>query len=122
MATIQLSGGKVALVDEADFEKLNKHRWYATNNSRNGRPKWYAARKVFVNGRRVTVYMHREVAKTPPGLVADHLQGLCDLGHDHTGDGLDNRGCGLKNITQHQNTSHCRFDSARGYAARAGAL
>ena len=58
MKQIQLTQGKVAIVDDADYERLNKHKWYA----KKGRCIWYAMRNgPRVNGKRQTIWMHREI-------------------------------------------------------------
>ncbi len=101
---IQLSKGMVALVSAEDFEHLSQFKWYASNESRG--TKWYAIRRVTVDGKRTKVRMHREVLGLPrvyDGRVGDHLRGFCSHGHEHTGCGLDNRRCGLEAITQDEN-------------------
>ena len=52
----------------------------------------YAVRQATVGGRR-TIYMHRQVNATPPGLVTDHLNG----------DTLDNRRENLEAVTHRVN-------------------
>lgn len=79
MKRITLTKGKAAIVDDADFAALSKHRWYAHKGHRT----WYAARKgkTDADGKRPFILMHRVVAKTPPHLETDH----------RNGNGLDNR-------------------------------
>jgi hypothetical protein len=75
---IPLTQGKVAVVDEEDFDRLNKHKWYACKNGNT----FYALRKSNVNGKRLTILMHREILGLKPG----------DPGVDHRdGNGLNNR-------------------------------
>ncbi|MBN2129129.1 MAG: HNH endonuclease [Sedimentisphaerales bacterium] len=81
---IPLTRGKFALVTAADYEWLSKHRWSCRGG---GNP--YAAR--FENGR--IVWMHREIMKTPPGMVCDHIDG----------NGLNNLPCNLRNCTRADN-------------------
>ena len=84
MKKIQLGGRKgskitgYALVDDEDFEKLNKHKWYATK----GTNTLYARRAVptTTSGQR-TVSMHRVIMQTPKGMDTDHIDG----------DGLNNQ-------------------------------
>ena len=57
MKEITLTRGYVALVDDEDYEELNKFKWYA-----NG--KMYAERhRKNENGRDIIVSMHREILK-----------------------------------------------------------
>jgi len=65
---IALTHNLFAAVDARDYERLNKYRWYA---SFSGRGKVYARR----NTKHGTVFMHREIMKTPPGMVVDHKDG-----------------------------------------------
>ncbi len=83
---IPLTRGLWAVVDVADFERLNKHRWYA---SPSGGGKMYARR----NTKTGTILMHREIMKPPKGKHVDHK--------DHNG--LNNRPDNLRNCTPAQN-------------------
>lgn len=85
---IPLTKGKTALVDDEDYEKLSKVRWFAFVRSGTS----YAARH---NGRPV-VYMHREIVGAEPGTEVDHING----------DGLDNRRANLRRCTHSQQQMH----------------
>ncbi len=96
MKEIRLTQGKVALVDDEDFERVNALKWYASHESRG--TKWYAIRRETIDGKRTKVRMHRFVLGLPlgyldPERVVDHLN------HDS----LDNRKCNLEVITQEEN-------------------
>ena len=65
MKEIRLARGKTALVDNADFDRLNAHKWHF-----NGK---YACRNVKVKGTIVT--MHREILDAPQGMEVRHLNG-----------------------------------------------
>jgi hypothetical protein len=78
------------LLDEADFVKLARHRWFAL--VRNGTP--YAARTL--NGK--TVAMHRILMGDPAGLQVDHVN------HDT----LDNRRSNLRVCSQAENLRNRR--------------
>jgi len=83
---ISLTRGLWATVDAADFERLNKHHWYASPSASG---KMYARR----NTKTGTILMHREVMHAPEGMVVDHKD-------RHT---LDNRPCNLRVCTPAQN-------------------
>lgn len=63
------------MVDDADFDWLNQWKWCLHN------PGGYAVRYRTVDGKRCSIYMHRELLKPPSGMVCDH----------RSGDRLDNR-------------------------------
>lgn len=96
MKEIKLTQGKVALVDDEDFEYLNQWKWCAVKN----RYTFYAVRSVYFPKQKrhkytpkKTVWMHREILKTPPDLQVDHK--------DH--DGLNNQRYNIWSCTQSQN-------------------
>jgi len=66
MAVIALSRGKVAIVDDIDYDWLMAGpKW--TCDSKN-----YAVRHVYENGRRVMEKMHRVILRAPPEQDVDH--------------------------------------------------
>ncbi|MGE5296604.1 MAG: HNH endonuclease [Solirubrobacterales bacterium] len=83
---IPLSRKMWAIVDVRDFERLSRHRWYA---SPSGGGKMYARR----NTKTGTILMHREILKTPKGMHVDHKDG----------NGLNNRPDNIRNCTPAQN-------------------
>lgn len=83
---IPLTQGKVAIVDDEDFERLSRYKWFYHDQG-------YAARSAWVNGKRRTIYMHREIMQPPKGAQIDHVNG----------DRLDNRRCNLRLVSQQQN-------------------
>jgi len=87
MKTIPLTKGKVALVDDYDFEWLNKYKW-CVHGGRNG--KFYATRKE--NGQ-CFVEMHRMIMQATPEVEIDHING----------NSLDNQRHNLRACTHAEN-------------------
>jgi hypothetical protein len=58
----------VAIVDDADFEKLASHSWSLHITG-------YAYRSETTGGRQRMVLMHREIVTAPAGFVVDHIDG-----------------------------------------------
>lgn len=91
MKKIELSQGKFVIVDDDDFEKLSKYKWYYALG--------YARRNIKLpNGKRKVIFMHRVIANTPDDMVCDHINGNT----------LDNRKCNLRNIPKDKNTWNAR--------------
>jgi len=72
MKEIPLSQGRVALVDDEDYEELIKYNWHAYRH----RNTYYAIRNVeLYPGARTTVKMHRQIMRALPGEIIDHKNG-----------------------------------------------
>jgi HNH endonuclease len=98
---IKLTQGKVALVDDADFEWLNQWKWYVHGF-------WYAARMEARKGKRMVVLMHRKITNAPFGMDVDHING----------NGLDNRRENLRVCTHaenQRNTTRKRTTNKSGF-------
>jgi hypothetical protein len=88
---IPLTRGKVAIVDDTDYEWLSQWKWSCHIN-RSGN--CYAVRTAW-NPRRY-IRMHRLITDAPRHLEVDHING----------DGLDNRRSNLRLVTRSQNTQN----------------
>jgi len=92
MKRIKLTQGKFSIVDEEDFEELNKIKWHACYDR--GTKSYYV--KSLINNK--IIHMPRKIMKTNQGLVVDHIN------HDT----LDNRKSNLRNCTRSQNSMNQR--------------
>lgn len=93
MKIIQLTQGKVAIVDDEDFNAVSCLKWTFKRN-KGYHEKGYAA--CFHNtpgGKTVCILMHRFILNPPKKLMIDHING----------DGLDNRRANLRVCTQQEN-------------------
>ena len=87
MREIALSRGKVAFVDDSDYEFLNQHKWSALHPSKT---RWYAVRR---DGERL-IYMHHVLLPdVPKPLERDH----------EDGNGLNNQRHNLRILTHRRN-------------------
>ena len=91
MKEIQLTKGKIAIVDDEDFEWLSQWKWrldskgYAKRNQQKG--------EYLSHNKRGTIQMQRAIMNTPRGLDTDHING----------NPLDNRKSNLRICTSQQN-------------------
>lgn len=67
MKEIILTKGFVAIVDDEDFEELNKVNWCVTSHG-------YANRAIRLpSGKQRKITMHRVIMNPPDGLTVDHI-------------------------------------------------
>ena len=87
-------GIHVVLVDDEDFDELNKFKWHVSKNWNT----FYASRNVNNNGIMTKVHLHRQIMNKhlQKGLIIDHI--------NHNG--LDNRKCNLRIVTVQQNNQN----------------
>lgn len=90
MKEIKLTQGKTAMVDDQDFEWLSQWKWLAVYSGSN---KWYARRNYRDNGKRYSIFMHRQILNAPEGMQGDFIDG----------DSLNNQRSNLRLATQSQN-------------------
>lgn len=95
MKSIELTRGKVAFVDDDDYEWLINHKWYANIGS-NTKTNFYAATMVFdeaTKRRQRQVRMHRLIMGAGKNDEVDHIN------HNT----LDNRKCNLRLVSHAEN-------------------
>ncbi len=86
---IRLTQNKITIVDDIEFEQLNRYKWYALKNGRT----FYAMRHAGMFPFKFLISMHREILCTPENRQTDHING----------NGLDNRRCNLRICTWAEN-------------------
>lgn len=102
MKMIPLTQGKRAIVDDGDYEYINKWKWFYAQG--------YACRtgvKVDNISHGIRIFMHHLIIPKTSGMDVDHING----------DSLDNRRANLRLCTHQQNTKNksLRYDSSTGY-------
>ena len=104
MKKIPLNGkhgkGKFAIVDDDDYDELNKTKWFATSHG-----KTFYVHKDYI--RKKTIHMHRVINKTPLGMETDHVNR----------NGLDNRKCNLRSCNRSKNNMNTslKANNTSGY-------
>ena len=92
MKEIPLTQGKVALVDDEDYERLNQFKWCAHKQHNTFYAKRWISSKAMIN-------MHHEIIGYPlEGFMTDH----------ENGNGLDNQRYNLRHVTNRQNCQNKR--------------
>lgn len=90
MKLIPLTQGKFAQVDDEDFIKLNKYKWYLKRNSNKSDNEGYAV------GGKAGISMHRFLLNPKKPLIVDHIDG----------NGLNNQKSNLRICTKKQNAQN----------------
>ena len=89
---IELSQGRFAIVDPADYEHLKSFKWFEKKSKHT----FYAYRTLPLKDRRpgqTNIMMHRLIMNAPPDMQVDHI--------NHNG--LDNRKANLHVVSSTQN-------------------
>jgi hypothetical protein len=89
---IPLTKGKVAIVDDEDFEWLNQWKWYYSSFG-------YARRSTEKGGKKTIIYMHKLILGIPNKLKGDHVDGNT----------LNNQRFNLRPATHQQNLFNQRI-------------
>jgi len=98
---IQLTQGKVAIVDDDIYEYLSQWKWGAQRIKN----KWYAIRSEGPYWNRKRVYMHRVITNAPAGMDVDHRDN----------DGLNNTDENLRVCTRGENLQNRSTTSMSGF-------
>lgn len=98
MKEIKLTKGQVAIVDDEDFEELNKYKWHATKH-RNA----FYARRANYGKRPHQVYMHRQI-----------LEGVKIVDHINL-NSLDNRRSNLRSVNPSQSCLNRNIKNKSGF-------
>lgn len=90
MKEIAISQGKIALVDDDDFQYISSFKWAVCKSCKT----FYAIRYARnARGHQTSISMHRTIMTPPIGMEIDHING----------DGLDNRKENLRFVTHREN-------------------
>lgn len=92
MRIITLTQGRCAIVDDDDYDRIALHKW-CLHRVRNN---IYAKRAIAVDGKHVTILMHREILSEPVSFGIDHWNNI----------GLDNRKSNLRICDQSLNQAN----------------
>src|SRR6185503_9159800 len=106
MREIELTRNKVALVDDADYESLSRHKWYAHIANKSGST-WYALRMDYSLGRGKgrQIWMHRQIlGLADRSMITDHIDG----------NGLNNQRSNIRACTYLDN-NHNRSKKGSGW-------
>lgn len=102
---IPLTQGKVAIVDDEDYDRINQYKWCC--HKRNNGGDMAVRNSSSKLGKRKTIRMHREIMNAPFDKVIDHIN------HDT----LDNRHINLRTCNQCENSHNTLKpkDNTSGY-------
>jgi hypothetical protein len=101
VASLPISRGLVALVDDVDLVWLQQWTWTAMAHDNTT----YVVRYEKVDGVRRAVYLHRQLMAAPSGVEVDH----------RNGNGLDNRRSNLRMATRSQQSANSKPQGDRQF-------
>lgn len=102
---ITTKDGTVFLIDKADFELVNAHKWHAS--LRKDKKTKSIAGSVRIDGEKKVMFLHRFLLNPPKGLYVDHINR----------NPLDNRRSNLRICTHEENARNTTIhkDNTTGY-------
>jgi len=106
MKTIRVSQGRIALIDDDDFDRVSQYKWSAVmpfNPGKTGKT-YYAHRSIKINGKWTHISLHRFIMNAEKGVQVDHADG----------NGLDNQKSNLRLCTHVQNSMNKKGWSKHG--------
>jgi hypothetical protein len=95
MKQIPLTQGKVAIVDDEDYELVSQWKW----NVKRSRARWHARTSIRTGHQRKNTYLHRLLMQPASNLDVDHIDG----------DGLNNQRANLRVCTRSENCRNQRI-------------
>lgn len=90
---VPLTGGKTALIDAVDVERVSQFKWMAAARHSKNCERWYAVTNLGAHNGGRSAYLHRFILGAEPDIEVDH----------QNGDGLDNRRSNLRSASHQQN-------------------
>lgn len=98
MKVIKITQGCRAFIDDEDFEKVSRYRWYLVRPLKSKTLK-YAACKKYPDGEKKTLLMHRLILNAPKGRPVDHIDR----------NGLNNQKSNLRICSIRENNLNCKI-------------
>jgi len=92
MRKIALTQGRFAIIDDEDFNELNRYKWQVTRNGYAIRTQNKSKKKGIL--KKTGIYMHKVIMGNPMGFEVDHING----------NPADNRKSNLRIIKHKQNS------------------
>ncbi len=102
MKTIPVSQGRIAVVDDEDFDRVSQNSWSLKKSPHDKTE--YASRSIKINGKWTQISLHRFVFNARPGVRIDHKDG----------NGLNCQKFNLRECSHPQNLQNQRMHNKHG--------